>query len=119
MKNIVNMEKTTNYTLDLNAIVDFCKNASYSNDTPKKSNEFRQQEISNNYQLNEESELVLAEKIVHEIVTPQDGFSYDEFKCELIKSLLKLILDDKKPDPSASVKLAIETFKKYNFLVEI
>lgn len=117
------------YSLDLDAITAYCqiKGNQQKNNTTKKENEFRQQEISNSYQLNDEQEMVLAEKIVHEVITPQETPLYDEFKLDLIKMLLTTILTDKpvakddndKPLVNLSSLMALQTFMDYDFIKKI
>ena len=117
------------YTLDLDAITSYCqvKNNQQKNNPIKKENEFRQQEISNSYQLNDEQEMVLAEKIVHEVITPQDAPLYDDFKLDLVKLLLTAFLTDKpainddKPIPRISLPslMALQTFLDYGFIKKI
>ena len=117
------------YSLDLDAITAYCqiKCNQQKNNTTKKENEFRQQEISNSYQLNDEQEMVLAEKIVHEVITPQETPLYDEFKLDLVKMLLTTILTDKpvakddndKPLVNLSSLMALQTFMDYDFIKKI
>ena len=115
------------YSLDLDAITTYCqiKNNQQKNNPAKKENEFRQQEISNSYQLNDEQEMVLAEKIVHEVITPQETPLYDEFKLDLVKTLLTTILaekpatDNNKLPFSLSFFMALQTFIEYGFIKKI
>ena len=115
------------YSLDLDAITTYCqiKNNQQKNNPAKKENEFRQQEISNSYQLNDEQEMVLAEKIVHEVITPQETPLYDEFKLDLVKTLLTTILaekpatDNNKLPFSLSSFMALQTFIEYGFIKKI
>lgn len=116
------------YSLDLDAITAYCqiKSSQQKNSTTKKENEFRQQEISNSYQLNEDQEMVLAEKIVHEVITPQDAPLYDDFKLDLVKMLLTTILtekpmanDENKQLISLSSLMALQTFMEYGFIKKI
>jgi len=117
------------YSLDLDAITAYCqiKGNQPKNNSAKKENEFRQQEISNSYQLNEEQEMVLAEKIVHEVITPQEAPLYDDFKLDLVKMLLTTILtekpvaknDDDKPLISLQSLMALQTFMEYGFIKKI
>ena len=116
------------YSLDLDAITAYCqiKGNQPKNNSAKKENQFRQQEISNSYQLNEEQEMVLAEKIVHEVITPQETPLYDDFKLDLVKMLLTTILtekpvanDDDKPLISLQSLMALQTFMEYGFIKKI
>ena len=116
------------YSLDLDAITAYCqiKGNQPKNNSAKKENEFRQQEISNSYQLNEEQEMVLAEKIVHEVITPQETPLYDDFKLDLVKMLLTTILTEKpvandndKPLISLQSLMVLQTFMEYGFIKKI
>ncbi len=115
------------YSFDLDAITTYCqiKSSQQKNNPVKKENEFRQQEISNSYQLNDEQEMVLAEKIVHEVITPQEAPLYDEFKLDLIKMLLTTILTEKpatgnsKLPFSLSSLMTLQTFIEYGFIKKI
>lgn len=110
------------YSLDLDAIIEYCKINPTGDTTNKKTNEYRQQEISNNYQLNQEQDLVLAEKIVHEVITPQDAPLYDDLKVDLVKGLLQVILTDKEKNseglPIFTIPslIAFQTFSDYGFI---
>ena len=126
MRNMENPE-FLEYSLDLDAITTYCqiKSNQQKNNPTKKENEFRQQEISNSYQLNDEQEMVLAEKIVHEVITPQEAPLYDDFKLDLVKLLLTAFLTDKptvnadKPMISLSSLMALQTFLDYGFIKKI
>ena len=117
------------YSLDLDAITTYCqiKSSQQKNNPTKKENEFRQQEISNSYQLNDEQEMVLAEKIVHEVITPQETPLYDDFKLDLVKLLLTAFLtdkptvsgDNKQPLISLPSLMALQTFLDYGFIKKI
>lgn len=115
------------YSFDLDAITAYCqiKSSQQKNNPTKKENEFRQQEISNSYQLNDEQEMVLAEKIVHEVITPQETPLYDEFKLDLVKTLFTIILteklstDNSKQPFSLSHLMALQTFIEYGFIKKI
>lgn len=115
-------KKFSDYCFDLDKISEFC--LVNNGDVNTKKNQFRQQEISNNYQLNESGDLALSEKIVHEVLTPQEAPIYDELKVDLVKGFLQVILSEKQTDniglPSFSVPglLAIQTFVNYGFLKE-
>jgi hypothetical protein len=115
-------ETVFGYSIDLDAITEYCKINSPTDTSNKKTNEFRQQEISNNYQLNQDQDLVLAEKIVHEVITPQDAPLYDDLKVDLVKGLLQVILTDKEKNaeglPIFTVPslIAIQTFSDYGFI---
>lgn len=109
------------YSFNLDAMTKYCCiGGDISN---KKNNEFRQQEISNNYQLNDNDDLVLSEKIVHEVVTPQDTPIYDTLKTDLVKGLLSVILEEKEVLDDKGVlhlsipaRVALQTFFDYGFL---
>ena len=113
------------YSLDLDAITTYCqiKSNQQKNNPTKKENEFRQQEISNSYQLNDEQEMVLAEKIVHEVITPQEAPLYDDFKLDLVKLLLTTFLTDKPTVSTTDISLpslmALQTFLDYGFIKKI
>ena len=126
---MTNMEKLhfMDYSFDLDAITTYCqiKSNQQKDNQAKKENTFRQQEISDSYQLNEEQEMVLAEKIVHEVITPQETPLYDEFKLDLVKMLLTTILtekpeaDNSKPLFSLSSLMVLQTFIEYGFIKKI
>jgi hypothetical protein len=115
------------YSFDLDAITTYCqiKSNQQKDNQAKKENTFRQQEISDSYQLNDEQEMVLAEKIVHEVITPQETPLYDEFKLDLVKMLLTTILTEKpesgnsKPSFSLSSLMVLQTFIEYGFIKKI
>ena len=115
------------YSFDLDAITTYCqiKSNQQKDNQAKKENTFRQQEISDSYQLNDEQEMVLAEKIVHEVITPQETPLYDEFKLDLVKMLLTTILtekpesDNSKPTFSLSHLMVLQTFIEYGFIKKI
>ena len=115
--------KFSEFSLDLDAIANYCTIGAVNETSTKKSNEFRQQEISNNYQLNDDDNLILAEKIVHEVITPQDAPLYDTLKTDLVKGLLSTLLEEKErnakndlPKISLPGLITIQTFIDYGFL---
>lgn len=115
--------KFSEFSLDLDAIANYCTIGGVNETSTKKSNEFRQQEISNNYQLNDDDNLILAEKIVHEVITPQDTPLYDTLKTDLVKGLLSTLLEEKErnvkndlPKISLPGLITIQTFIDYGFL---
>jgi len=110
------------YAFNLDAIVEYCKINTGNNDKNKKNSEFRQQEISNSYELNELDNLVLSQKVVHEVITPQDTPQYDEMKSELVKTLFLTILNNNDVDENGVPKIgvpgliAMQTFLDNGFL---
>ena len=71
--------------------------------------------------------MVLAEKIVHEVITPQETPLYDDFKLDLVKLLLTAFLtdkptvsgDNKQPLISLPSLMALQTFLDYGFIKKI
>ena len=126
MKNIVNnMDENifADYSLDLDAIVNYCRanksevNNGGKNGECKKNNDFRQQEITNNYELNEEDSLALTQKVVHEVITPQETPVYDDVKVDLVTTIVKTVLEHKNKDDNAIPFLfALQTLKDSGFL---
>lgn len=101
--------KFCEFSLDLDAIANYCTIDVSNEPSTKKSNEFRQQEISDNYQLNDEDNLILSEKIVHEVITPQDAPLYDSFKTDMVRSLLNTLLDERAKNVGESPKITLQT----------
>ena len=107
------------YSLDLDAITNYCRvKPNNEEHSTKKTNEYRQQEITNSYELNESSnDLTLSQKMVREVITPQEAPIYDEVKVDFIRTLLDTILDGMKIDASEkaifplSTLLSMETFE--------
>ena len=109
---------------DLDAIFDYCKlnNKTSGKTTSKNSDEFRQKEISDSYEQDEQGNLVLSQKVVHEVITPQEDATYDEPKLEMINKLfVKYLSEDTKLNDTFSMQMAtvIGTLQKYNFIKEI
>lgn len=109
---------------DLDAIFEYCKLNNKTNTKPssKNSDEFRQKEISDSYEQDEQGNLVLSQKVVHEVITPQEDTTYDEAKLDIVNKLLvKYLSEDTKLTDSASMQMAtvLGTFQKYNFIKEI
>lgn len=95
------------FVIDLQKFFEICAK------TPNKSQEtFNQKEISESYERNDESNLVLQEKVVHEVITPNiDELNQDKF--ELMKMLLSVVLSEEESEmlkTSLSFRLAFNTF---------
>ena len=117
------MEKYTfcKFSFNLDEMANFCriKPDTETATSTKKSNDYRQQEISNTYELDGDSNLQLVQKHVHEVITPQDTPQYDEYKTDLVKLLLVTLLSGKKDDIlpfNMCTLMLLETFEQYNFL---
>ena len=50
---------------------------------------------------------MLSEKIVHEVITPQDAPLYDDLKVDLVKGLLQTILTDKDVNSDGFSRLSL------------
>lgn len=110
------------YSLDLDAIINYCRvsktesNGTEKNGERKKNNnDFRQQEITNNYELNEEDSLVLSQKVVHEVITPQETPVYDDVKVDIMTSLIKTVLEYKENN-AIPLSIALQTLNDSGFL---
>lgn len=108
--------------IDLDEIFEYCK-VSGTGSKSKNSEEFRQKEISDSYELNEEDNLVLSQKVVHEVITPQDAPVYDDAKLDLVNRIVNKYLGDNisADDSTTTMQMAtvIGTLRRYNFLKEI
>lgn len=117
----------SDYSLDIDAIVEYCKEKIPQN-TGKIKKDYRQSEITNTYELLDDSnDLALTQKIVHEVITPQDDVQYDELKSNIVKALLAKFLTvnsqsishDDNDVVDISGLVAMQTLIDYDFLIKI
>ena len=117
----------SDYSLDIDAIVEYCKEK-ISQNMGKIKKDYRQSEITNTYELLDDSDdLALTQKIVHEVITPQDEVQYDELKSTIVKALLAKFLTvnsqsishDDNDVVDISGLVAMQTLIDYDFLIKI
>lgn len=104
-----------NYFIDVDAIIKYCE-------TNKQNNDVIQKEISDNYELYDEKDLRLSQKLVHEVITP-NSFGVDETKYELMKILVSVVLSNDSgistADFSISQKIAFNTLVNKEIIKEL
>lgn len=117
-------DRFSDYSLDINAIIDFCKETVPQNFN-KRTKDFRQSEITNSYELLDDSDdLALTQKVVHEVITPQDSVQYDELKTDIVKALLAKFLSidastgNNKDSVDISGFVVMQTLVDYDFLIK-
>jgi len=108
--------KDKSYYVDIDAIFDYCSVNRNNKD------EYRQKEISDNYELDETDKLRLSQKLVHEVITPND-IQIDDTKYDLLKLMIATVLsvEDLDIDESSSFaeKIAFNTLLNKKFIKEL